>query len=61
MTVKELRSITGLSAQKFGDRYKIPMRTIQDWEYQKRTPPVYVIELLERAVRQDFPEAFKNE
>lgn len=54
--IKDLRKRTGLSAQKFGDKYKIPMRTIQDWEYQKTKPPVYVIELLRRAVYQDFPD-----
>ncbi len=55
MTVKELRQLTGLSQQKFGDLYHIPLRTIQDWEAGKMQPPTYTIELLERAVREDFP------
>lgn len=54
MTIKEIRTFTGLSQQKFGDRYCIPLRTIQDWEADKRQPPIYVVKLLERAVKEDF-------
>lgn len=54
MTIKEIRSLTGLSQQKFGDKYNIPLRTIQHWEAGTRSCPVYVRELLERAVREDF-------
>lgn len=52
--IKELRRLTGLSAQKFGDKYKIPLRTIQNWESGAREPAEYVVLLLERAVREDF-------
>lgn len=52
--VKELRLKTGLSAQKFGDRYGIPMRTIQNWEYEKTIPPLYVVGLLRRVVLEDI-------
>jgi putative transcriptional regulator len=57
--IKDLRARTGLSAQKFGDRYKIPMRTVQNWEYGRRGVPEYVLFLLERAVLEDFPEEKK--
>lgn len=53
MTIKEIRALTGLSAQKFGDKYKIPLRTIQNWEGGTRKAPGYIIELLERVVRED--------
>ena len=56
MTIKEIRSITGLSAQKFGDLYKIPLRTIQNWEEGQRNPPEYVLMLLERVVKEDFKQ-----
>lgn len=46
-TIKELRTATGLSQQKFGDLLGIPRRTIQDWERGQRTPPPYVVELIE--------------
>lgn len=54
--IKDLRARTGLSAQKFGDKYKIPQRTIQSWEYGRRSAPEYLLFLLERAVLEDFPE-----
>lgn len=49
-----LRSLTGLSQQAFSDKYEIPKRTIEDWEAERRTPPEYVIKLLERVVKEDF-------
>lgn len=53
MTIKEIRSLTGLSAQKFGDKYNIPLRTIQNWEGGVREAPEYTLKLLERVVRED--------
>ena len=52
--VKEIRAKTGLSQAKFADAYHIPMRTLQDWERAVRTPPDYVIELLEFRVNADL-------
>lgn len=54
ITCKEIRSITGLSQKKFGDLYRIPLRTIQNWEQGTNEAPEYVLLLLERAVREDF-------
>jgi len=54
MTIKEIRSITGLSQARFGEKYNIPKVTIEKWESDCRKPPSYVVELLERAVRLDF-------
>ena len=56
MTIKGIRQLTGLSAQKFGDKYKIPLRTIQNWEGGVNKPPEYVLILLERAVKEDFKQ-----
>ena len=53
MTIKELRNFTGLSQQAFSDKYKIPKRTIENWEGGKRNPPDYVVTLLERVVLED--------
>lgn len=50
-----LRDLTGLSQRTFSDKYRIPKRTIEDWERGKRKPPEYVVKLLERAVKEDFP------
>lgn len=54
MTIKELRTLTGLSQKAFSDKYEIPKRTIEDWEAERRTPPEYVIKLLERVVKEDL-------
>lgn len=58
MTIKEMRAYLGeedkpLSKAAFSRIYKIPIRTLEDWEAGKRTPPEYVIYLLERAVKYD--------
>lgn len=47
MRIKELRKKIGLSQTKFGELFGIPMRTIQDWERGYRTPPEYVINMIE--------------
>ena len=46
MTVKELRERTGLSQQKFGDYFGIPLRTIQNWENGVSKCNQYIIDLM---------------
>lgn len=53
MTITEIREMSGLSRAAFSRQYKIPVRTLEDWESGKRTPPEYVLELLARAVAID--------
>ena len=50
MKAKKIRELTGLNQSEFSRKYNIPLRTIQDWEAERRTPPEYVLELLERVV-----------
>ena len=57
---RELRKTTGLSMQKFGDRYGIPLRTIQSWEGGERDAPDYVFELLKFKVEYDLREFRKG-
>ena len=54
MTIKEIRALTGFSRAEFGRVYHIPTRTLEAWESGERIPPRYVLELLERAVRDDI-------
>lgn len=54
MNIKEIRQLTGLSQTAFGNKYGIPMRTIQNWENGKRECPSYLVSLLERVVKEDF-------
>ena len=54
MLIKELREELGLSQRAFAQRYRIPLRSIENWEGGQRTPPSYVLELLEKAVKNDL-------
>lgn len=59
MDIKEIRKKTGLSQAKFGEYYNIPLSTIKKWEtapgnQNYRECPVYLSQLLERAVEIDF-------
>lgn len=54
MTIKEIRQATGLSQVRFCQYYGIPRRSLEDWEYGKNKPADYLINLLWRAVQEDF-------
>lgn len=54
MTIKEMRELLGLTQEQFSYKYHIPKRSIQNWESGERKPPEYVVELLERAVKEDM-------
>lgn len=56
MEIKEMRELLGISRAEFSRRYGIPLRTMEDWESGKRTPPPYVINLLERIIKEDADE-----
>ena len=57
---RTLRKQTGLSMQRFGDKYGIPLRTVQAWENGDRIPPEYVYELLKFKVEYDLAEFRKG-
>lgn len=50
---EEIRATLGISRAEFSRRYEIPIRTLEDWDAGKKNPPEYVMDLLERAVRED--------
>ena len=54
MTIREMRTELGDTQSEFADRYRIPFRTIQNWETGVRKPPEYIVRLLERQVREDL-------
>lgn len=56
MEIKEMRELLGISRAEFSRRYRIPLRTLENWESGKRTPPPYVINLLERIIKEDADE-----
>ena len=48
--LKELRKELGLSQVKFAERFGIPLRTIQDWEYEKREVRSYIVDMMYRII-----------
>lgn len=46
MNIKNMRTQTNMTQKEFGEYFNIPVRTLQDWEAGRRTPPVYVVELI---------------
>ncbi len=46
-TIKELREGTGMSRREFSEHTGIPVRTLEDWEAARRTPPEYIPRLVE--------------
>lgn len=54
MTIQEMRKCFGDTQSAFAKRYQIPFRTIQNWESGLRTPPDYVLSLLEQRVKADL-------
>ncbi len=42
----ELRKETGLNRKEFSEHFGIPLRTIEDWEAGRRTPPEYIPRLM---------------
>ncbi len=53
MTIKEMRRLLNDTTEQFSMRYHIPENELLDWESGKTAPPIYVINLLERAVLED--------
>ena len=44
--IKELRDSVGLSRKEFSEHIGIPVRTLEDWEAGRRTPPEYIPRLI---------------
>ena len=44
--IKELRESTGMNRREFSQHTGIPVRTLEDWEASRRTPPEYIPRLL---------------
>ena len=45
-SMKELRESTGMSRKEFSEHTGIPVRTLEDWEAGRRTPPEYIPRLI---------------
>lgn len=51
---EKIREISGLSRTAFCKKYNIPLRTVEDWDWGKKEPSGWVMDLLERVVKMDF-------
>ena len=40
-TIKQLRESVGMTRKEFSQHTGIPVRTLEDWEASRRTPPAY--------------------
>lgn len=47
MDIKKIRLQTGLSQSKFAGMFEIPVATLKDWEQGRRTPPSYVVNMIQ--------------
>ena len=47
MSIKDLRTRTGMTQKEFGEYFAIPPRTIQNWEGGQRQCPKYLLDLME--------------
>lgn len=54
MYIREMRTRLGDTQSQFAARYNIPFRTVQNWEAGVRTPPEYVMRLLESRIQEDL-------
>ena len=50
--IRQLRENAGLTRRDLCERLSIPYRTLQEWETERRTPPGYVIKLLEIYIKE---------
>lgn len=61
MSIKEMRASTKMTQKAFAKYLNIPVRTLQDWEAEKRTPPEYVVELIKYKIKKEKEEMKKRE
>jgi len=48
--LKGLRKELGLTQAKFGEKFKIPLRTIEQWESGKRAVKSYIVDMMVKIV-----------
>lgn len=53
MNFKDILKMTGLKMTAFSEYFKIPYRTIQQWNAGTSTPPEYVLSLLKESIEHD--------
>lgn len=56
--IRELRESINMTRKEFSEHTGIPVRTIEDWEASRRTPPEYIPRLI--AYQLKFEELMKE-
>ena len=51
--IRRLREQTGMNRKEFSEYTQIPVRTLEDWEAGRRTPPEYIPRLLAYQIKFD--------
>ena len=51
--IRELRESVGLTRNEFSEHTGIPVRTLEDWEAGRRTPPEYIPRLISYQLKYD--------
>lgn len=51
MNIKEICERYDLTQAALSKRFGVPYRTVQDWYAEKRTPPDYVVRMMEELLR----------
>lgn len=53
MTIKELREASGMTQKAFAEYFRIPKRTVENWEGGQRECPAYLLELMEYKLKKE--------
>lgn len=53
MTFRELRKRSGMTQKAFAEYFNISRRNVESWDTDYRTPPAYLLELMEYKLRNE--------
>jgi DNA-binding transcriptional regulator YiaG len=53
MTIKELRTASGMTQKEFSDYFGMSKRAIEEWEGERRQCPQYLLNLIEYKLRKE--------
>ncbi|MBO5598919.1 MAG: helix-turn-helix domain-containing protein [Oribacterium sp.] len=56
--IKELRESVNMTRKEFSEHTGIPVRTLEDWEAGRRTPPEYIPRLISYQLK--YEELLRN-
>lgn len=59
--IKELRENVGMNRKEFSEHTGIPVRTLEDWEAARRTPPEYIPKLIAYQLKYEEMMRIKEE